>query len=61
MTKRFFRIAEAVTYSGLSRSSLYAANKSGQLAFVKFGGATRIELKDLDAYLDSAGVRVEAA
>ena len=61
MTKRFFRISEAVAYSGLSRSTLYAAHSAGQLAFTKFRGATRIEVSDLDAYLDAAGVKVIAA
>lgn len=59
--KRFFKIPEAVAYSGHSRSVLYEANKRGELVFTKFGGATRIEKKDLDAYLDATGVKVCAA
>ncbi|WP_299850109.1 helix-turn-helix domain-containing protein [uncultured Roseovarius sp.] len=61
MTKRFYKITEAVDYSGLSRSTLYEAHKNGHLNFTKFGGATRIEKTDLDAYLDATGVKVEAA
>ena len=61
MTKRFFKIPEAVVYSGNSRSVLYEAHKRGELAFTKFGAATRIEKSDLDAYLDQAGTRVAVA
>ncbi|MDE9449981.1 helix-turn-helix domain-containing protein [Aliiroseovarius sp. Z3] len=61
MTKRFFKISEAVEYSGHSRSVLYEANKRGALVFTKFGGATRIEKADLDAYLDATGVKTDAA
>lgn len=61
MTKRFFKIQEAVEYSGHSRSSLYEAHKRGELILTKFGGATRIEKTDLDAYLDATGIKVEAA
>jgi len=58
--KRFFKIPEAVAYSGQSRSTLYEAHKRGEIPFTKFGGATRIEKADLDSYLDHAGVRVVA-
>ncbi len=51
MTKRFFKISEAVEYSGLSRSSLYDAHKRRELNFTKFGAATRIEKSDLDTFL----------
>ncbi|MEQ8898658.1 MAG: helix-turn-helix domain-containing protein [Roseovarius sp.] len=60
MSKRFFKIQEAVEYSGHSRSSLYEAHKRGELTFTKFGGATRIERSDLDAFLDRTGVKVAA-
>ena len=59
--KRYLKIPEAVEYSGRSRSVLYEAHKRGELTFTKFGGATRIELADLDAFLDSTGIKVEAA
>ena len=59
--KRCYKIQESVDYSGHSRSVLYEANKRGDLIFTKFGGATRIENCDLDAYLDATGVKVEAA
>ncbi|SFU06921.1 helix-turn-helix domain-containing protein [Sedimentitalea nanhaiensis] len=61
MTKRFFKISEAVDYSGHSRSVLYEAHKRGELIFTKFGAATRIEKDDLDAFLDAAGVKFAAA
>ena len=60
MEKRYFKILEAVNYSGQSRSTLYEAHKRGELAFTKFGGATRIEKSDLDVYLDKAGERIVA-
>lgn len=59
--KRFFKVSEAVECSGHSRSVLYEAHKRGKLIFTKFGGATRIEKRDLDAYLDATGIKVEAA
>ncbi|MEQ8431720.1 MAG: helix-turn-helix domain-containing protein [Roseovarius sp.] len=60
-SKRFFKINEAVEYSGHSRSTLYEAHKRGDLIFTKFGGATRIEKADLDDFLDNTGVKVAAA
>lgn len=61
MDKRFFKISEATIYSGVCRSALYSAHKRGEIVFTKFGGATRIEKKDLDAYLDAVGEKVIAA
>lgn len=60
MTKRYYKITEAVTYSAQSRSTLYDAHKRGELVFTKFGGSTRIEKADLDAYLDAVAVKVAA-
>ena len=57
--KRFFRIkGEAEDYSGESRSTLYEANKNGDLVFTKLGYSTRIEKSDLDKYLDRKSVKV---
>jgi excisionase family DNA binding protein len=61
MTKRFYKMTEAVTYTGLSRSVLYEAAKSGDLIITKFGTSTRIEKADLDAFLDTRGVKSKAA
>lgn len=58
--KRYFKIPEAADYCGLSRSVLYDAHKRGELVFTKFGGATRIERSDLDAYLDAKAQKVAA-
>lgn len=58
MTKRFYKIPEAVEYSGQSRTVLYEAHKLGELVFTKFGGSTRIERADLDAYLDAKAEKV---
>lgn len=60
MSKRFFKLSEASEYAALGRSSLYEAHKRGDLVFTKFGGATRIEKSDLDAFLDAVAVKVAA-
>ena len=59
MNKRFFKMPEAVEYSGHSRSSLYEAHKRGELVLTKFGSATRIERADLDAYLNSTARKIQ--
>lgn len=61
MEKRFFKVTEAASYAAISRSTLYEAHKRGDIVFTKFGGATRIEKSDLDAYLDTVGEKVIAA
>ena len=52
-TKRLLRINDAAEYSSLSRSTLYAASRAGELVLVKIGSATRIERAELDRWLDS--------
>ncbi|WP_439521076.1 hypothetical protein [Marivita sp.] len=58
--KRYFTISQAVDYSARSRSSLYKANKLGQLTLTKIDGSTLIERCDLDAYLDAKAEKVAA-
>lgn len=42
-----------VRYTGMSRSTLYAEMKAGNLKFVKLGGATRLEYDELDRWFDA--------
>ncbi|MDE1882914.1 MAG: helix-turn-helix domain-containing protein [Rhodospirillales bacterium] len=49
---RFFRIPEAVAYSGVSRTALYLLMGNGILAARKSGRATLIDRESLDRYLD---------
>lgn len=60
MMPPYLKIPEAVHYSGQSRTVLYEAHRRGELVFTKFGGATRIERSDLDAYLDAKAQKVAA-
>lgn len=46
-------IAEVCKATGIGRTSVYAAIKSGQLRAVKFAGRTLIRTEDLKAFLDS--------
>jgi excisionase family DNA binding protein len=44
-------VPEAVMYSGLSRSAVYAALRRGKLKASKAGRRTLIRFSDLDEYL----------
>lgn len=50
---RLLNIHQAVTYSGESRATLYKEWKKGNLEFVKMGGSTRIEVDELNRYIDA--------
>ena len=50
---RFFRIPEAIAYSGLSRTALYALMGDGKITARKSGRATLIERESLDRHLDA--------
>lgn len=50
---RLLRINDAATYCGMSRAKLYSEWKKGNLKFVKMFGATRIELSELNRWIDS--------
>ncbi len=50
----------ASRYTGMSRATLYAEMKAGNLNFVKLGGATRLEYGELDRWFD-AKVKASAA
>lgn len=53
ITPRLINIHQAVAYSGESRATLYKEWKSGNLKFVKMGGSTRIEIDELNRYIDA--------
>ncbi len=53
MTKAYGTLPEAVQYSGMSRTSIYAALKMGKLEAKKCGRRTLISVASLDAYLAS--------
>jgi excisionase family DNA binding protein len=50
-----FTIADAVAYSGLSRSRLYLLIQSGELASLQIGGRRMIRRDALDALFDKLG------
>lgn len=52
MQKIAVTIQEAVTLSGLGRSTLYKLFKSGEIKTRKAGSRTLILLKDLEEYLN---------
>lgn len=53
ISPRLLNIHQAVAYSGESRATLYKEWKQGNLNFVKMGGSTRIEVDELNRYIDA--------
>jgi excisionase family DNA binding protein len=53
ITRRLLSIPQAVDYSNESRATLYKEWKAGNLKFVKMGGSTRIEIDELNRYIDA--------
>jgi len=51
--KRLFTLNEAGVYIGLSHWRVRAIIYSGQLAYVRLGRRILIDVKDLDAFIDS--------
>ncbi|WP_171172586.1 AlpA family transcriptional regulator [Ruegeria sp. HKCCA0370] len=45
-------VSGAVSYTGMSRATLYAEMKAGNLKCVKIGGATRFEYDELDRWFE---------
>lgn len=46
-------VTGATSYTGMSRATLYAEMKAGNLKFVKIGGATRFEYDELDRWFEA--------
>lgn len=55
LTPRVYTPEEAATVLRMSRSSLYAALRSGEIASVRIGGSRRIPIAVIDALLDIEG------
>lgn len=49
---RLMRINDAAAYCGMSRATLYSEWKKGNLKFLKVFGATRVELAELNRWID---------
>jgi predicted DNA-binding transcriptional regulator AlpA len=56
--RRLLSLKDASTYSGMSRSTLYAQEKIGRLQFTRILGSTRIEVSELDRWIDDASRRL---
>ncbi len=53
VTKAYGTLAEAIQFSGMSRTSIYDALKRGDLTARKAGRRTLITFADIEAYLAS--------
>ena len=52
MTKRLFNVLEAGDYLGFSRAHIWNLMKEGKLASKKLGHSRRIEISELDRFID---------
>lgn len=52
ITPRLLSIPDGAIYSATSRSTLYAAQAAGELKFVKVNNSTRVEVDELDRWID---------
>jgi len=50
---RLLSILDAAAYASTSRSTLYAEEKAGRIKFVKLGTATRIEVVEINRWIDA--------
>lgn len=50
--KRLFSDREAADYLGFSRSKIWLLLKANELGSVKLGNSRRIEISELDRYID---------
>lgn len=54
---RLLRVSDAVVYAATSRAKLYNEMKMGALKFIKLDSATRIEITELDRWInETAGI-----
>lgn len=58
---RLLNIRDSASYAATSRSTLYAEEKAGRIKFVKLGTATRIEVAELDRWIDAKMAVLKAA
>ena len=50
---RLLSVRDGAKYAATSRSTLYAEEKAGRIAFLKMGSSTRIEISELNRWIDS--------
>ncbi len=56
MTPRYLKVQDAVSYSGISRTRLYAALSRDEILARKSGKITLIDRESLDRHLDALPV-----
>lgn len=49
---RLLNVRDSATYAATSRSTLYLEEKAGRIRFLKMGAATRIEVSELDRWIN---------
>lgn len=49
---RLLSVRDSAAYAATSRSTLYAAMKAGKLNYIKMGASTRIEVSELDRWIN---------
>jgi excisionase family DNA binding protein len=49
---RLLSICDSATYAATSRSTLYVEEKAGRIKFLKMGSSTRIEVSELDRWIN---------
>jgi len=59
-TRRLLRINEAAIYAAISRATLYSEKSKGNIQFIKLGTATRIEVSELDRWIDETSKKSAA-
>ena len=50
--RRLLSLRDAASYTGMSRSTLYAQEKLGRLKFTKILSSTRVERAELDRWIN---------
>lgn len=51
--RRLLSISDATIYTAMSRATLYNEAKEGRLKITKLGHASRIEVSELDRWIDT--------
>ena len=52
-SRRLLRINEAAIYAAISRAHIYSEIKKGRLKLTKLGHASRLEVSELDRWIDA--------
>lgn len=61
ISPRLISVSSAVVYCATSRAKLYQEMKAGSLKFIKIDGATRLEVAELDRWIDAKAAQPKAA